>query len=41
MNRISQVDYNGQNTKYDYDANGNQIKMIHSNGMKTSYTFDG
>ena len=41
MNRLNLVEYNGQSTQYEYDANGNQIKMIHSNGMKSSYTFDG
>ena len=41
MNRLYLVEYNGENTQYGYDVNGNQIKMIHSNGMKSSYTFDG
>lgn len=28
MNRINKVEYNGQNTQYDYDANGNQTSVV-------------
>ncbi|MDE6568729.1 MAG: hypothetical protein K2K70_13510 [Lachnospiraceae bacterium] len=28
MNRINKVEYNGQNTQYDYDVNGNQTSVV-------------